>query len=357
MSVDQFSNNLQKWDTWREILSQPDIWQNFLPQILAMRDEMRGWITEMGVDEIWFSGAGTSAYIGDFLTAELQAHVPWVLRSVPSTDLVAAPHQFIGSRKPLIVNFGRSGNSAETIGVLKILEELAPNAPQLNITCNAQSALATRPARYQKTILLPECTHDLGFAMTSSYTTMMLSALGIFAPQIPDELPLKISQAMTAALTNYQQRAQSFQTPDRIVIIGSGALRFIAREAALKIMELTAGQIPVLWDSTLGFRHGPKSFVTPGTHIICFQSSDSYSAQYDCDLMDELKTQYENIALTAIESAGLDDRWGGVVQAVFAQILAVVLSERLGLNVDDPFAGQGTLTRVVSAVKLYGPAA
>jgi tagatose-6-phosphate ketose/aldose isomerase len=45
------------------------------------------------------------------------------------------------------------------------------------------------------------------------------------------------------------------------------------------------------------------------------------------------------------------------VQAAAAQIIAAVLSSRKGLNVDDPFIGQGTLTRVVADVKLYPPAA
>jgi tagatose-6-phosphate ketose/aldose isomerase len=36
-----------------------------------------------------------------------------------------------------------------------------------------------------------------------------------------------------------------------------------------------------------------------------------------------------------------------------AQLLAVTWSDALGLAVDDPFAGQGTLTRVVSGVRLH----
>jgi tagatose-6-phosphate ketose/aldose isomerase len=36
-----------------------------------------------------------------------------------------------------------------------------------------------------------------------------------------------------------------------------------------------------------------------------------------------------------------------------AQVAAVVFAAKLGLNIDDPFAGLGTLTRVVAHVPLH----
>ena len=44
---------------------------------------------------------------------------------------------------------------------------------------------------------------------------------------------------------------------------------------------------------------------------------------------------------------------GAPVAIAFAQIAGVLWAADLGLNVDDPFAGQGTLSRVVSGVTLY----
>ena len=48
-------------------------------------------------------------------------------------------------------------------------------------------------------------------------------------------------------------------TLERIVYLGSGALAGLARESALKVLELTAGQVVGFSDSALGFRHGPKA--------------------------------------------------------------------------------------------------
>ena len=47
-----------------------------------------------------------------------------------------------------------------------------------------------------------------------------------------------------------------------------------------------------------------------------------------------------------------NDAWSAPLHVIVAQILAVIWSDRLGNNVDNPFSG-GTLTRVVAGVKLY----
>jgi tagatose-6-phosphate ketose/aldose isomerase len=349
--------DLTQRHTWREIHAQPAIWTQFGAEVLAQRDALRAWIAASGATEVWFSGAGTSAYIGDFIAAALATTSDLLLKSVASTDLVSAPHQFLGAAKPLVVSFGRSGNSAESIGVLNVLDALCPNAPRLNITCNAQSALATRPAVNQKTIVLPDATHDQGFAMTSSYTTMLLTALTIFDPDPPADVFASLAAGLTDRLVGFATLATEMALPDRMVVTGSGALRYTAREAALKIMELTAGQTPVLWDSALGFRHGPKSFIAPNTHVLCLISNDPAIARYDRDLAAELRVQFAGITVTEIEPTTVNDTWGAVVQAAAAQVIAAVLSARMGLNVDDPFVGQGTLTRVVEGVTLYPPAA
>ncbi len=350
--------DLTQWHTWREIHAQPAIWASFGPTVAAQAADLRRWIDETGATEVWFSGAGTSAYIGDFIAAALGTTATLPLRAVASTDLVAAPHQVLGLGKPLVVSFGRSGNSAETIGVLNVLDALAPEVPRLNMTCNASSALATRPAAQQRSIVLPPQTHDQGFAMTSSFTTMMLAALGIFDPA-PRCDGAALAAAFAESAPIYERLANEMAMPSRMVVTGSGALRYIARESALKIMELTAGKVPVLWDSSLGFRHGPKAFVDAETHVLCLISSDPDIARYDRDLAAELRAQFAGITVTEIEPASpaLPDSWGGIVQVTAAQIIGVILAARLGLNVDDPFAGQGTLTRVVADVKLYPPAA
>lgn len=346
------TSDLEHWATWREIQAQPAIWRAWGEAFDA--SAMRAWVKSLGPREVWFCGAGTSAYIGDILAAGLEGTGGF--RSVPTTDIVSRPQAYLAGRAPLIVQFGRSGDSAETIGLLDALDAIAPDAPRLNITCNPKGALAQRQGQ-GKSIVLPAETHDAGFAMTSSFSTMLMTAMAIFAPQ--GTAPFApMADALQAALPLFRSLADQTPMPERIVFLGTGPLAFAAREAALKVMELAAGQIPALWDSTLGFRHGPKSFVTAGTHLVLFTSQHDHAARYEADLAAELAAQFPACPLTRVggdqfAAAAPSDLWAAPLCVALAQVLAVVWSARLGLHVDDPFVGRGTLSRVVSGVRLY----
>lgn len=352
--------NLNRHVTWREIHAQPAIWRNW-SELLDVA-ALRGWIAAQDADEIWFCGAGSSAYIGDIIVSALEGASGPRLRAVPTTDLVSRPISFVTGRNPMVVSFGRSGNSTETIGTLDALDVLAPQAPRINITCNSKSALANRAsAGHQKVIVLPDATHDAGFAMTSSFTTMLLTALALFDTSVTQaDVPVRLSALaddLERLMPAFIAHAMTARRPDRAVFVGAGPLGYAAREAALKVMELSAGQIPALWDSSLGFRHGPKSFVTGATDIWVLQSADPHASRYDADLARELRAQFPQSVITTV-GPGCDidvptGGWGVVLAVVLAQVLAVVWSNALGLNVDDPFAGQGTLSRVVSGVRLY----
>lgn len=345
------THDLNSWSTWRELHRQPAIWRDWGAALDVTG--LRGWIAEQSFDEVWFCGAGTSAYIGDIIAASVAG-----TRSVPSTDLVARPAHYLKNARPLVVSFGRSGNSSETIGTLDALDALAPQAPRVNITCNASSALATRPSSAPtQVIVLPDETHDSGFAMTSSFSTMLLTALSLF--DAPCDVPARMS-ALADQLEDLLPRFAQTPRPDRVVYVGAGSLTYAAREAALKVMELSAGQIPALWDSSLGFRHGPKSFVTDGTAITLFTSPESPTSRYDADLHAELQAQFPNASIEAIGPGGDIDvampfgtAWAAPLCVAAAQVRSVEWSDALGLNVDDPFSGQGTLSRVVSGVTLY----
>ncbi|NNL18981.1 MAG: SIS domain-containing protein [Boseongicola sp.] len=345
------TDGLNTWVTWQEIHRQPDIWRQWATTLDS--GGLRAWIAEQTFDEIWFCGAGTSAYIGDIIAASIKG-----TRAVPTTDIVANPAHFLTDRRPLVVSFGRSGNSTETIGTLDALDALAPAAPRLNITCNKDSALATRTAKAPtKVIVLPDATHDAGFAMTSSFSTMLLTALALFDElcDLPDRL-----SALADQLERLLPMFESTARPSRAVFVGSGPLAFAAREAALKVMELSAGDIPALWDSTLGFRHGPKSFVTDATSITVFTSPEPPTHSYDTDLAAELRQQFPLSIVEAVGPGGDIDiempfgpAWAAPLCIASAQVRGVIWAHDLGCNVDDPFAGQGTLSRVVSGVKLY----
>ena len=349
---------ISEWATWSETLAQPQIWRQWAQD--CDFEGHRNWIAQQSFDEVWFCGAGTSAFIGDIIVAGLEGERGGhPLRAVASTDLVAQPQTYLRGRKPLVVSFGRSGNSSESVGTLDALDALAPDAPRLNITCNGTSTLATRKTDATRVIVLPPETHDSGFAMTSSFSTMLLTALMLFSSKAPTTENL---QRAADAFDSIQPKMLSAigTPPERAVFLGTGAMTFAAREAALKVMELSAGKIPCLWDSVLGFRHGPKSFVTDKTEVVVFTSSDQPAMRYEEDLIAELRAQFPNAKVSSIgPDADIDlahpdgTVWAAPNAILYSQLAGSLWSQAMGLNVDNPFEGQGTLTRVVSGVQLY----
>ena len=340
--------------TWQEIVAQPDIWDGWAPELARRADDLRGWIAARAPGEIWLSGAGTSAFVGDTLAPGT------ALEPVPTTDIVACPQDWLHRPgRVLSVQFGRSGDSSESLGLLDLLDAHRPDADRLHITCNPGGALATRahPGPGEaRILLLPEATHDAGFAMTSSFTTMLLSAAACLTGWDAGTLPALAAEAR-GLLARYPATAP--KRPGRAVFLGSGALKGAARESALKVLELTAGRTVTQWDSPLGYRHGPKAAVDDDTHVFVMLHPDPGTRRYDLDVAAEIRRQFPQIPVTTLGrggNIGIEGTGHAAADAALhvlpAQMLSALWSAELGLPVDDPFQGRN-LSRVVSGVTLY----
>ena len=120
------------------------------------------------------TGAGTSAFAGECLAPVLSARLGRRVEAVATTDLVSAPRLYFEPDTPtLLVSFGRSGNSPESVAAIELANRLVADMSNLVVTCNADGALATfGRGPHGLTILLPEPTHERSYAMTSSFTSM-----------------------------------------------------------------------------------------------------------------------------------------------------------------------------------------
>ena len=154
---------------------------------------------------------------------------------------------------------------------------------------------------------------------------------------------------------------------ERVVYLGSGPFQHLAREATLKLGELTNGTVATCFDSPLGFRHGPKTFVNHRTLVMVFVSNDPLTRKYDHDLIDELRRDGRAarvIEVTTRPRAGIDDtlQVPGMADAqdvellwpyvAIAQLYAFHQSRILGFSPDNPNK-EGTVNRVVQGVRLY----
>jgi tagatose-6-phosphate ketose/aldose isomerase len=240
------------------------------------------------------AGAGTSSFIGECLAPYVAAKLPCRVEAIATTDLVSAPALYFEADEPtLLISFGRSGNSPESVAALDLAEQLVREIHQLAITCNPEGELARRIARTGNgvTILLPEETNDRSFAMTSSFSSMTwagfaalcgIESMGARVDCVASAIDSVIATQAAA------MRSLAARSYERVVYLGSHIFKGLAREAALKLLELTDGEVVAVHDSPMGFRHGPKTIVNARTLVVVFLCNDVYTRRYDLDLLREI---------------------------------------------------------------------
>ena len=293
---------------------------------------------------------------------------------------MATPEAYLSRTKPtLLISFGRSGNSPESVGAIDAAEAVCDNIYHLFVTCNKNGALSKRAATTENcyAINLTDETHDQSFAMTSSYSNMYLATYLCFHLNELDKVLEEVGKIGAAGqnfLDNKYGIAQQIVDDydfKRIVYLGSNTLKGTSQESALKMLELTAGRVVTMYDTPMGFRHGPKSIVDDTTLTVVYLSDDPYTRQYEVDLVKEMSGQRKGNKIVAVMrsqddevaalvdytvSYDLDDAYENVLLGLdyilFAQTLAVLKSLSLDITPDNP-CPTGEVNRVVKGVTLY----
>jgi tagatose-6-phosphate ketose/aldose isomerase len=371
------------WTT-REIAQQPALWPE-IGRSTAADAALSSFLAPLMGDpalRIVLTGAGTSSFVGRCVAPPLLRQGRRA-RAIATTDIVADPAGTLAADVPtLMVHFARSGNSPESVAAMELAEQRVRRCAHLIVTCNAAGELYRRSGALSRAhaLLLPEACNDQGFAMTSSFTGMLLAA-GIALEALPaDGARLeRLAQLGRQVLADSRTLIESLVRAqfERIVYLGANELHGLALEAALKMLELTDGRVVSLGETPLGFRHGPKTIVNGSTLVVALLSNDAYTGRYDLDLVGELERdavagrmitlagradvpQLRDLAVLgetkATSAAPPADLELCLPYALFAQTLALHRSLSLGLTPDRPNAA-GTVNRVVQGVSIYpGPA-
>lgn len=369
--------------TLTEICQQPCTWKKTCEQLTACKGELQDFLDRTIKQEdfdIVLAGAGSSEFIGNSLYQTLNRQYGCHVRSAASTDLAASPEDFLSRTRPtLLVSFGRSVDSPESVGAVENADAVCQCVSHLFITCNPDGALAKMAKERENCFILsltPE-TCDKSFAMTSSFSNMRLAAYLAFHLEKLPELTASIDKLCDAAAEFMEN---GFAVPEaivrdfdfnRIVYLGASGLKGIAQESALKMLELTAGNVEIMFDTPLGFRHGPKSIINDRTLTVLYLSDDSYQRQYELDLIREMSPERKKNCIAAVMNIPcaevkeltdytvemnlgepMENALLGFDFILFAQILAVLKSLSLGITPDNP-CPTGEVNRVVKGVTLY----
>lgn len=362
--------------TAQEISHQPRLWRELSMILEQQYDVVNTFLTPLlqrSDLRIILTGAGTSAFVGDAAAPFIQQGLGFQVESIPTTDLVSNPQQYLDPSRPtLLVSYARSGNSPESVAAVSLVEQFVTDCHHLFLTCNGEGELS----RYAQTadnaycMLMPEGSHDKSFAMTSSFSCMLMATLTLLGGQSPSEWNEQIEAIATLCEDKLHQWVPAIKALadipyERLVVLGSGGFAGLAREASLKSLELSAGKVMTTFDSSLGFRHGPKFAINEKALVIQMLSSQAYTRQYDMDLFNEIRRDKKALSHVAISESplneedvfelgqlGLGEQWLCFPFILFCQMLACEKSLKLGLGPDNP-CPTGEVNRVVQGVTIY----
>ena len=373
----------KSFNTAKEILQQPELWKETLTIFKDSEKKLSDFFSKIGLNEeyrIIFTGAGTSEYVGNILEPLLNKNETGEFKSIATTDILNNPLSYMKkNKKTLVVSFARSGDSPESAGVIDIADKIIDEVYHLFITCNKEGALARRAEGNEKIFLLlmPEESNDKGFAMTSSFSCMLLSGILAFSKnskEVIKEMKKIIALAEKELENRYVTIRQiAEQDHKRIVILGSGILKGLAQELSLKVMELSAGKVVSTSNSTLGFRHGPKAIVNDETIVFELINQNQYAKKYDEGLLEEMyedktadkliaycietsekieKNTNESVAPEIEEKINNNELYSLFIYLIYGQMYAFFKSQYLGNTTDNPFP-TGEVNRVVKKFKIH----
>lgn len=371
--------------TPREIAQQPQTWQGTFDIVRRSQADLCRFLEAAGVrDEVtqrpivWLIGAGTSDYIGQSLALLLREKWGCEVSAVESTDLLPNLDEYVvPGRRYLWISFSRSGDSPEGVAVLDRAVKRYPEVTHLVVTCNEKAAMAaiSRTAGNAHVVVLDDAVNDRSLVMTSSYTNMIVFGQCLAHAWNLDEYG-EILQGLIAAGNDLLPRAAELAERTagmnfrRVCFVGSGTLAGVAQEAALKVLEMTAGQIKSSYETVLGLRHGPMAALDANTLFVAFVSGDEARGGYAYDLLAEITQKQivgQRIAVgpATVQARFADvsdiflpiavdceDAYRPILDVIFGQLLGLYCSIRHDLKPDSPSAG-GVINRVVAKFALY----
>ncbi len=369
-----------------EIAQQPDTWRSTFELFLKKQPRIREFLSSAGLSAtprfrpaVFLVGAGTSDYIGQSLAYLFRKTWQCEVTAVPSTDLLTHMDELvIPERKYLWISFSRSGDSPEGVAVLERACKSRPDIHHLVVSCNANGRMIHANAGKPQvlSVCLDDTVNDRGLAMTSSFSNMVIFGQCLAHADDLSRYEPVLSQLVQAGKSFLPIAADcaaavAKQPYTKACFVGSGPLRAVAKESALKLLELTAGKVLTMSESALGLRHGPMAALDKETLFVCFLSGNRRVQEYERDLLEEIGNK--RLVRTRVIVAGsqvspadslaehhlappgslaVADDYRPAVDVIFGQVLGLFFSLRWNLRPDCP-SPNGAISRVVQNVSIH----
>ncbi|MCI8682511.1 MAG: SIS domain-containing protein [Lachnospiraceae bacterium] len=371
-------------NTAAEIAQQPALWKRLVKELTGQKREIEAFMETVSQEKrlrIVTTGAGSSAFIGETFQFLLAEELGIYTENVHTTDIISAPEGVLFDIPTLLISYARSGESPESIAAVQFAEQRISKLFQIIFVCDTESSLAKAGYQMEGALVIgmPPESCDKGFAMTSSVSCMSIATWCVFHYQELEQyagyvnaLAESVAEQIDGLAESARQIAK--EPYRRIIWLGTGPLKGLAREAAVKSMELSNGYVHAGYDGAAAFRHGPKTVINEETLTVHFLSENEYSRNYDLDLAREVirEKQQNLVAIVRPEADGMNlagrdyeavyrlpkclpqnsGMGAYLFSLVFSQLLSMEKSLELGCTTDNP-CPKGEVNRVVQGVVIY----
>jgi glucosamine--fructose-6-phosphate aminotransferase (isomerizing) len=254
--------------TEKEILSQPEVWQ----QTLDALDPLSFVSAFDGITDVLVTGCGSTHYLAMTAAALLRdaGRRAWAL---PASELLEqAQPRLVDPQRTLLLAISRSGTTTETVRAVEHFRRLG-GARVASITCYPDSVLAGA----SDVVWAAPAAAEQSVAQTRSFTSMQVIVSAVAGALRGADLgALDTLPSAASGILAHSRDAMAALARDSSIeafyFLGSGPLFGIASEGMLKLkeMSLTASEAY----HSLEFRHGPMSMCDASAAVVTLISRE-----------------------------------------------------------------------------------
>ena len=274
--------------TWNEISSQGRVWQTVLDELpnAPVMDKILS--VSRNKNECIFVGCGTSFYLAEAAALSWTLLTGQTARPIPASEILLYPKLLQGQgTQPQAIVISRSGRTSEAVRAANVLRKEL-RIPTVGITCAENSELE----RACDLCVVLRAADEQSTVMTRSFTSMLLALQLLAATRAQNHRFVEglrtMAEQFSSAISGIADRMETFvaqHTFADYVFLGQGPFHGIAREAALKVMEMSCSYSQFF--HALEFRHGPKAIVSPATCLTFFLSDTGQKPE--AEVLGEMK--------------------------------------------------------------------
>ena len=253
--------------TIKEISEQPDTILRAVDnnQIQQLVDNIKQ------AKNLYITGSGTSYNAAEIAKYLMSKFAKIKINTLISSELPFSPNEI--ESDSTLITISQSGESADVLEAVKIAKE--SNAKILSIVNLLNSSLSQQSSL----AIALNCGPEIGVAATKSFTSQ-LAILYKITDQLcngcvnPDWK--KVSDAISQVLSNnlkIKELAKNLKEITDIYVLGRGIHLPIAREAALKLKELSYIHAEGIPGGEL--KHGPLALMDSNVYVIIINPNDS----------------------------------------------------------------------------------